>query len=143
MNERCRFPARRSRGSTTTCRRPPTPPLPTTTQSRSAQRELGSPFRDHPGLFHILLKGIPKKTQQLTIHYSFYSVTTLTELHTMTLTCNVRFSTHKEFTPGPGQYDVSAVSTVKKGSIVNSSRYYTTDGNILTVWGVRLLKMFG
>ena len=85
----------------------------------------------------------PKKTQQLTIHYSFYSVTTLTELHTMTLTCNVRFSTHKEFTPGPGQYDVSAVSTVKKGSIVNSSRYYTTDGNILTVWGVRLLKMFG
>ena len=61
----------------------------------------------------------------------------------MTLTCNVRFSTHKEFTPGPGQYDVSAVSTVKKGSIVNSSRYYTTDGNILTVWGVRLLKMFG
>lgn len=33
-----------------------------------------------------------------------------------------RFSTHKEFTPGPGQYDVSAVSTVKKGSIVNSSR---------------------
>ena len=37
--------------------------------------------------------------------------------------CPLRFSTHKDFTPGPGQYDVSAAATAgKKGGNTNSSR---------------------